>query len=143
VARGAGAFGRKRRTLRPPPTDRPPIAGVWCRREDIHAGFSPILACLYGTRGTCSSSTEPTGFSDPPDPPVAPYPAGGATDVVARIGAGTMIGASAVARSAPDGYMMLIGDTGTYALNPTLYDKQLLELTTFPGLATMPYKSRT
>src|SRR5215510_47522 len=75
---------------------------------------------------------------------IVPYPAGGATDVVARIvaekmseelgqqiyvdnrpGAGTMIGASAVARSAPDGYMMLIGDTGTYALNPTLYDKQL------------------
>jgi tripartite-type tricarboxylate transporter receptor subunit TctC len=75
---------------------------------------------------------------------IVPYPAGGATDVVARIvaekmseelgqqiyvdnrpGAGTMIGASAVARSAPDGYMMLIGDTGTYALNPTLYDQQL------------------
>lgn len=75
---------------------------------------------------------------------IVPYPAGGATDVVARIvaekmseelgqqifvdnrpGAGTMIGASAVARSAPDGYTMLMGDTGTYALNPTLYDKQL------------------
>src|SRR6516165_245110 len=74
---------------------------------------------------------------------IVPYPAGGATDVVARIvaekmseelgqqiyvdnrpGAGTMIGASAVARSAPDGYMMLIGDTGTYALNPTLYNNQ-------------------
>jgi tripartite-type tricarboxylate transporter receptor subunit TctC len=75
---------------------------------------------------------------------VVPYPAGGATDVVARIvaekmsdelgqqifvdnrpGAGTMIGATAVARSAPDGYTLLLGDTGTYALNPTLYDKQL------------------
>ena len=75
---------------------------------------------------------------------VVPYPAGGATDVVARIvaekmsdelgqqifvdnrpGAGTMIGATAVARSTPDGYTLLLGDTGTYALNPTLYDKQL------------------
>jgi tripartite-type tricarboxylate transporter receptor subunit TctC len=56
---------------------------------------------------------------------IVPYPAGGATDVVARIvaekmseelgqqihvdnrpGAGTMIGASAVARSAPDGHTM-------------------------------------
>ncbi|HEY6859777.1 MAG TPA: tripartite tricarboxylate transporter substrate binding protein [Pseudolabrys sp.] len=75
---------------------------------------------------------------------IVPYPAGGATDVVARIvadkmsdtlgqqvivenrpGAGTMIGASAVARSESDGYTMLIGDTGTYALNPTLYGAKL------------------
>ena len=75
---------------------------------------------------------------------IVPYPAGGATDVVARLvaerisedlgqqvfvdnrpGAGTMIGATAVARSAADGYAMLIGDTATYALNPTLYDRQL------------------
>ncbi|MFZ0114682.1 MAG: tripartite tricarboxylate transporter substrate-binding protein, partial [Xanthobacteraceae bacterium] len=72
---------------------------------------------------------------------IVPYPAGGATDVVARVvaekmsedlgqqviidnrpGAGTMIGASAVARSPADGYTLLIGDTATYALNPTLYD---------------------
>jgi tripartite-type tricarboxylate transporter receptor subunit TctC len=75
---------------------------------------------------------------------VVPYPAGGATDVVARLvaermsaelgqqvfidnrpGAGTMIGATMVARSAGDGYTILIGDTATYALNPTLYDTQL------------------
>lgn len=75
---------------------------------------------------------------------IVPYPAGGATDVVARLvaermsedlgqqiyvenrpGAGTMIGATAVARSAADGYTLLMGDTGTYALNPTLYGKQL------------------
>src|SRR5258708_13039740 len=75
---------------------------------------------------------------------IVPYPAGGATDVVARVvaekmaedlgqqvivdncpGAGTMIGASAVARSPADGYTLLICDTATYALHPTLYDKQL------------------
>ena len=42
-----------------------------------------------------------------------------------RPGAGTMIGASAVARSPADGYMLLMGDTGTYALNPTLYGTAL------------------
>jgi tripartite-type tricarboxylate transporter receptor subunit TctC len=75
---------------------------------------------------------------------IVPYPAGGATDVVARVvaekmsdslgqpivvdnrpGAGTMIGASTVARSSPDGYTVLIGDTGTFALNPTLYGARL------------------
>ena len=71
-----------------------------------------------------------------------PYPAGGATDFFARLvfpkvgdtlgqpvvvenrpGAGTAIGASEVARSAPDGYTLLLGDAGTYAFNPTLYKK--------------------
>src|SRR5207245_8268315 len=40
-----------------------------------------------------------------------------------RPGAGTAIGASEVARSAPDGYTLLLGDAGTYAFNPTLYKK--------------------
>jgi tripartite-type tricarboxylate transporter receptor subunit TctC len=73
---------------------------------------------------------------------VVPYPAGGATDFFARLvfpkvgdalgqpvvvenrpGAGTAIGAAEVARSAPDGYTILLGDAGTYAFNPTLYKK--------------------
>jgi len=73
---------------------------------------------------------------------VVPYPAGGATDFFARAvftrmsdslgqqvlvenrpGAGTSIGASEVARSAPDGYTLLLGDAGTYAFNPTLYKR--------------------
>jgi tripartite-type tricarboxylate transporter receptor subunit TctC len=90
----------------------------------------------------------PSAFSQQyPNKPIrliVPYPAGGATDVVARLvaermsedlgqqiyvenrpGAGTMIGASAVARSPADGYTLLMGDTGTYSLNPTLYGSQL------------------
>src|SRR6267378_1603910 len=71
---------------------------------------------------------------------IVPYPAGGATDFFARTvftrmseslgqqvvvenrpGAGTAIGASEVARSAPDGYTLLLGDAVTYADTPTLY----------------------
>jgi tripartite-type tricarboxylate transporter receptor subunit TctC len=40
-----------------------------------------------------------------------------------RPGAATIIGAEAVARSAPDGYTLLLGDVATYAANPSLYQK--------------------
>jgi tripartite-type tricarboxylate transporter receptor subunit TctC len=71
---------------------------------------------------------------------VVPYPAGGPLDVVARLlgakvtesvhqpvivdnkpGAGGNIGADAVAKSAPDGYTILMGAVATHAINPTLY----------------------
>jgi len=71
---------------------------------------------------------------------IVPYPAGGPLDTVARLlgqkvsesvhqpvvvenrpGAGGNIGAEAVARSAPDGYTILMGAVATHAINPTLY----------------------
>ncbi len=73
---------------------------------------------------------------------VVPYPAGGGTDVVARVlaeqmgkslgqtivvnnkpGAGTNIGADYVAKAKPDGYTLLSADTATLAANPFLYSK--------------------
>ena len=71
---------------------------------------------------------------------VVPYAAGGGNDLVARIaaekmsrslgqqivienrgGAGGSIATRQAARVAPDGYTLLIGGTGTLAVNPTLY----------------------
>ena len=74
---------------------------------------------------------------------VVPFPPGGATDVVTRIvvqklndqykrqvalvdnrgGAGGVVGSEIVARAAPDGYTMVMGTTGTHAINASLYAK--------------------
>lgn len=73
---------------------------------------------------------------------IAPFPPGGSTDFLARLvalkmsdslgqqvvvenrgGAGGTIGVEAAARSAPDGYTIVMGHIGTFGVNPTLYPK--------------------
>lgn len=73
---------------------------------------------------------------------VVPFPPGGPTDISARVvgqalgealkttvfvenkgGAHGFIGASDVAKSAPDGYTLMMASIGTMAINPRLYDK--------------------
>ena len=97
-----------------------------------------MLACIAGLL------TVPlTHAQDYPNRPimlVVPYTAGGGNDAMARIvadkmsktlgqqivienrgGAGGTIATRTVARSAPDGYTLVLGGTGTLAINPTLY----------------------
>jgi len=43
--------------------------------------------------------------------------------VEARPGAGGIIGSEAVAKSAPDGYTLIMGNAGSHSVNPSLYRK--------------------
>lgn len=81
-------------------------------------------------------------FPEKPITLIVPYPPGGATDVVGRIvakgmeqrlgkpfvvdnkaGAGTVIGADALARAPADGYTILVSSNTTFTLNPALRAK--------------------
>ncbi len=80
---------------------------------------------------------------------VVPFAAGGGVDVSARIqaqrmgellgqsvvvenvaAAAGMVGGARVAKAAPDGYTLLIGNTGTHAFNQSLYKKPLYNAVT-------------
>lgn len=72
---------------------------------------------------------------------IVPFPAGGGTDIIARElrdkmsstgwniivdnkpGSGGNIGVDAAAKSAPDGYTLVLGQTSNLAINPNLYSK--------------------
>jgi tripartite-type tricarboxylate transporter receptor subunit TctC len=95
-----------------------------------------IAAALLGAALPAQAQSWPTK----PVRIVVPFPPGGTTDIVARAigvelqrmwqhavvienrpGAGGNIGADLVAKSAPDGYTLLMGTVGTHAINAALF----------------------
>jgi tripartite-type tricarboxylate transporter receptor subunit TctC len=100
---------------------------------------------LFGLTASLSLSAQAQGAGTYPNKPIRiiiGFPAGGPLDQHARLlstrleqllgtqvvvdyraGAGGAIGAEAVARSAPDGYTLLLANTGTMVINPALYPK--------------------
>ncbi len=94
-----------------------------------------IGAASIGLSGAAAAQGQP--WPARPLTMIAPYPAGGGVDTVARLiadqlstrlgqpitidnkpGAGATIGAAALARSAPDGYTIMMGSIVDYAIAP-------------------------
>ncbi len=87
-------------------------------------------------------AAQTTDFPNKPVRIVVPFPPGGATDITARVvaeklstkwgqpvvidnkaGAGGNVGSDLVAKSAPDGYNIVLGVTGSHSINISLYKK--------------------
>lgn len=100
------------------------------------------LSCLpLGAHAQASAAADATQWPERALRMVVPFPAGGATDVVARIiaqqagielgqqvvvenksGAGGTIGAGEAAKAQPDGYTILLTTTSTHSVSPHLFD---------------------
>lgn len=84
---------------------------------------------------------------------IVPYPPGGANDMLGRLigqklsetmgqqviidnkpGAGTLIGTTAVAKAAPDGYTLLIGGLASFATSPVLFKADFDPVKDFVGI---------
>lgn len=104
--------------------------------------FRTVLQRLLPLCALAAAAVSAQTYPSKPIEWVVPYPAGGGTDVVARVladamgktlgqaiiinnkpGAATNIGAEYVARAKADGYVLLSADTATLAANPALYNK--------------------
>jgi tripartite-type tricarboxylate transporter receptor subunit TctC len=100
-----------------------------------------VIASTFTIGVALATSAVAQSWPTKPVTIVAPGPAGGTTDLLARMlgegltkelkqpvivdnkpGAGTNIGNQAVARAQPDGYTLLIG-AATLAINPAVYSK--------------------
>ncbi|MEP6608110.1 MAG: tripartite tricarboxylate transporter substrate binding protein [Burkholderiaceae bacterium] len=107
---------------------------------------------------TASSGVQAQAYPNKPIRIVVPYPPGGTSDILARSigqklgdalgqtvvvdnkpGANGNIGADLVAKSAPDGYTLLLADIGALAISPSLYKLSFDPATDFSPVTMVAY----
>ena len=107
----------------------------------VLVAFSALtLAGLQPAQAQSASSAQAAAYPNKAIRLVVPYPPGGGIDLMSRViglqlsqrwgqpviidnkpGAGTIVAAESVARSAPDGYTLMVTTDATITINPHLY----------------------
>ncbi len=128
-------------------------------RTHVASALFALAACALSSHAFAQSSA--ATFPDKPMKIVVTFSTGGAPDILARIlgerltaawgqpvivdnkpGAGGNLGADFVAKSAPDGYTIVVGTVGTHSINGALYSKMpydmVKDFTPITLLATTP-----
>jgi tripartite-type tricarboxylate transporter receptor subunit TctC len=101
-------------------------------------GFCVLIALIFAS--VAPASLHAAGYPEQNIIIIVPFPPGGASDTTARLtgnklseivgkpvivenrpGANGALGATAVKQATPDGYTLLVGSIGVYAINPALY----------------------
>ena len=127
-----------------------------------HLRRRDFVAALGGTAIAWPLAARAQTYPSKPIRFIVPFPAGGATDAVARViqpqlekllgqtvvienraGAGAVIGLDAVAKAAPDGYTIGIGPAGAMSVNPAMQVKMPFDvrkdLAAISNLAETPF----
>jgi len=102
-----------------------------------------VLGVVLAAIGALFGAASPAGADDYPSRPITilvPFPPGGSSDIVMRLlankvsektrqtivienrpGAAGNVAAMAIKNAPPDGYLLMMGHTGTHAINASLY----------------------
>jgi tripartite-type tricarboxylate transporter receptor subunit TctC len=115
------------------------------------------LSCALLAFGCCAAQAQ-QAYPSRPIRIVVPFPPGGTSDILSRLigpkltekwgqpgvvesrpGAAGAIGVDVVAKSAPDGYTLVLSDVGVWVILPVLYPKTPYGLQDFAAITTISY----